>query len=839
MKGLSFKVLTIFFIFTFFLPIAQLSTSYVFATTKEAVNDTDVEKFKINNLDFLCPEEERHLSQEMPEMLQEFSFVAKTFRTTTNQPVLIKFTSTIATTDVLVRVPEYGQILNSEFSKDEHIHHSHGEYWLLKTPIPQTTFELAVLFEQSGSYFLTVGHDADHFYLEVKDEPETLEQPIFEKDYLEESELERVVEEIPEVLQPEVAKEENISIPASIIAEEELRIYEETLDPETRSTSNVNNWSQFRSAWNNSGTSIIIMTNSITYSGSLLGSNLNARNSSIVIQNARQWRLDFSGSNNNLVMNGNNKLTVHNVSLFGGSLHLGHIRHLGSGVVEASKISSPGFGSVNSTVIEAQNIVLNDDFHLVSSSNSSISLVRNGTLIINNPSERSIIGTGGGGQKPITSTASSRIIINDVNRMTMGTMGHSITPRSSWSKVNVTLTGVNGAQVLSSSSDQEDFEERYTQLFNETWYNALIFNGTDAEFVPPIQIGTVKATYTDTKGNTLAPSEVLTGTVGELYSTQAKELEYWSLSEVPSNANGIFTRELITVDYIYERIHKLSFQTNPSTGGSPIAEKKSLISQEETVIHAKPNEGYRFEVWEIIDGDGANINNITSETTVFVMGNSDVVIQAVYVEEPKTTVPVNPTDPLAPEIEVNPENKPDLPEDQGPLSIDFISAFSFGTQAISVNEQIYFGKTQRLLNGDGTLNETEERPNYIQISDRRPENERHGWQLAVTQKEQFRGEEDQELFGASLSLLNQQIITAQGGTAPELQSVPCVLLIPGNRRTLLKATENDGTGTWIYRFGDADTQGESVSLTVPKGSTPESTTYSATLVWELSAVPEK
>jgi hypothetical protein len=210
--------------------------------------------------------------------------------------------------------------------------------------------------------------------------------------------------------------------------------------------------------------------------------------------------------------------------------------------------------------------------------------------------------------------------------------------------------------------------------------------------------------------------------------------------------------------------------------------------------------------------------------------------------EPATTLivgdlgPVSPVDPLDPEVEVNPENTPELPEDQGQLSIDFVSAFNFGSQAISVHDQTYYAKPQRLLNEDGTVNESEERPNYVQISDRRSENERNGWTLAVTQKEQFKGAENQVLNGASLSLSNQQVITAQGGTAPGLQSVPSTL-VPGNRRTLLQAQGNEGTGTWIYRFGDGETAGESVALDVPRGANPEATTYSTTLIWELSAVP--
>ncbi|MEQ6207831.1 WxL domain-containing protein, partial [Enterococcus mundtii] len=197
----------------------------------------------------------------------------------------------------------------------------------------------------------------------------------------------------------------------------------------------------------------------------------------------------------------------------------------------------------------------------------------------------------------------------------------------------------------------------------------------------------------------------------------------------------------------------------------------------------------------------------------------------------------DPVDPLNPEIEVDPENKPDLPGDQGLLSIDFVSFFNFGSQTISIHDQTYYAQAQRLLNEDGTVNENEVRPNYVQISDRRPESERNGWELSVTQQEQFKGKENQVLNGAIISLSNQQVVTAQGGSVPGLQSVPCDL-VPGNRRTLIKAQGNEGMGTWIYRFGNEETADKSIALNVPRGANPEVTRYSTTLIWELSAVPD-
>ncbi|MFZ4854486.1 WxL domain-containing protein [Enterococcus entomosocium] len=197
-----------------------------------------------------------------------------------------------------------------------------------------------------------------------------------------------------------------------------------------------------------------------------------------------------------------------------------------------------------------------------------------------------------------------------------------------------------------------------------------------------------------------------------------------------------------------------------------------------------------------------------------------------------------PVDPLDPEIEVNPENKPELPENQGLLSIDFISSFNFGSQPISVHDQTYYAQPQRLLDEDGTVNEMEERPNYVQISDRRSATERNGWQLSVTQTKQFEGLKNQQLTGASITFSNQQLVTAQGGDTPSLQTANPLTLVPGNKRALIRAEDTEGTGTWIYRFGDEHTARESVTLNVPKGSNPEATSYSTTLIWELNAIPD-
>lgn len=193
-----------------------------------------------------------------------------------------------------------------------------------------------------------------------------------------------------------------------------------------------------------------------------------------------------------------------------------------------------------------------------------------------------------------------------------------------------------------------------------------------------------------------------------------------------------------------------------------------------------------------------------------------------------------PIDPLNPEIDANPENKPEIPSGQGNLRIDFASQFNFASQKISLKDETYFSTPQKLLNEAGEVTETD-RPNFIQITDNRSDMD--GWQLSVTQTEQFKTEDAKELSGAQLGFYNQEIIASHEGKAPEIISEDQIYLIPGNRKLLLEAKGDEGKGTWVYRFGNGDTSGESVQLEVPKEALPNAASYTTTFKWELSAVP--
>lgn len=244
-------------------------------------------------------------------------------------------------------------------------------------------------------------------------------------------------------------------------------------------------------------------------------------------------------------------------------------------------------------------------------------------------------------------------------------------------------------------------------------------------------------------------------------------------------------------------------------------------------------------------GDTFNIEPILIEHYEFRSVQDDLGLQHTFTREKKKiylvyecVLSTSPKDPLNPSVDIEPENKPELPQNQGLLSIDFVSQFDFGKQMISAQDKYYYAKPQRLLDTYGTIIDGEERPNYVQVSDRRSGSDRNGWTLSVTQRYQFINFYKHELIGARISLNNQQFASIKDNDSPTLSNPSGVTLVPGQKTTLVTAKNQEGAGTWIYRFGDEKSAGESIVLEVPRSATPDSTAYETRLTWELSAVPE-
>ncbi|MBC1517147.1 MucBP domain-containing protein, partial [Listeria immobilis] len=69
----------------------------------------------------------------------------------------------------------------------------------------------------------------------------------------------------------------------------------------------------------------------------------------------------------------------------------------------------------------------------------------------------------------------------------------------------------------------------------------------------PIAGQDVTVRYVDGAGNELAPTDILSGNVGDTYTSTAKDIEGWLLETTPENATGTFSDTAQTVTYVYEK----------------------------------------------------------------------------------------------------------------------------------------------------------------------------------------------------------------------------------------------------------------------------------------------
>ncbi len=106
----------------------------------------------------------------------------------------------------------------------------------------------------------------------------------------------------------------------------------------------------------------------------------------------------------------------------------------------------------------------------------------------------------------------------------------------------------------------------------------------------------VTVNYIDTDGKTIAPTETLSGNVGENYTTTAKTIDGYSLTTTPANANGTFSTNPQTVTYTYTKdpIAQPVTVNYIDTDGKTIAPSETLtgnISENYTTT-AKTIDGY-------------------------------------------------------------------------------------------------------------------------------------------------------------------------------------------------------------------------------------------------------
>ncbi|WP_430612562.1 WxL domain-containing protein [Enterococcus sp. DIV0876] len=201
-------------------------------------------------------------------------------------------------------------------------------------------------------------------------------------------------------------------------------------------------------------------------------------------------------------------------------------------------------------------------------------------------------------------------------------------------------------------------------------------------------------------------------------------------------------------------------------------------------------------------------------------GIFDVENEVIYTYVPDNVVPL---DPLDPEVEFFPDGHQQMAKTEL-VTIDFLSQFAFGKQAYSLFDTTFYAQLQGGTDAAGQPDA--QRPNYIQISDRRLPQDQGGWRLTVRQASNFRHTTvDHELTGAQLSLQNGTIIAPGNATPPGM--FRSTVNINQAATTLITADAGEGQGTWLYRIGDNTTGAESVHLDLGQ-KIPREGVYTAT-----------
>ncbi|CAD5903090.1 WxL domain-containing protein [Carnobacterium maltaromaticum] len=176
------------------------------------------------------------------------------------------------------------------------------------------------------------------------------------------------------------------------------------------------------------------------------------------------------------------------------------------------------------------------------------------------------------------------------------------------------------------------------------------------------------------------------------------------------------------------------------------------------------------------------------------------------------TPPVDPTDPDI--VDPDPENPGT--GNYGPLSIDFVSNLNFATVEIKGVETSYYA--------------TNKNP-HIQVTDTRGTDE--GWRLTA-QMSKFLAEDDSELIGSTLSLLNGDIRTQSNNiSAPPVGNKGINLIPDGDVIEVMSAAAESGRGTWVQVFAGAT----DAALIVPGGAALAKT-YTSTIDWQLANTPD-
>ena len=157
----------------------------------------------------------------------------------------------------------------------------------------------------------------------------------------------------------------------------------------------------------------------------------------------------------------------------------------------------------------------------------------------------------------------------------------------------------------------KEINNKSTSNFNDT--DVLSSNTVQTNIYYPVIVN-----YIDEQGNKLAESSTNDYFVGDNYSTNAKTISNYVLTETPSNANGTVINSAITVDYIYRLKDANVIVNYIDTEGNPLADSDTINGK---VFDEYTTESKTFNGYELI----AIPENATGEMT-----EDEIVVNYIY-----------------------------------------------------------------------------------------------------------------------------------------------------------------------------------------------------------------
>ncbi|MGO3731864.1 MAG: WxL domain-containing protein [Vagococcus sp.] len=177
---------------------------------------------------------------------------------------------------------------------------------------------------------------------------------------------------------------------------------------------------------------------------------------------------------------------------------------------------------------------------------------------------------------------------------------------------------------------------------------------------------------------------------------------------------------------------------------------------------------------------------------------------------------------LTPDTEKTDPKLPNEPDDgatgqAGPLSLDNVIQFDFGTTTVKAVEDI------KDLASDTMQN--------VQVTDKRGTGA--GWSLQVSQTDLKNG--GKILTGATIMMGEGTVVNAVDAIIegkPELTK----LELTSTPNMMLNAKAEKGMGTWIAKFNETRETGKQIELKIPAGA-HHIGEYKGTVIWTLNDTP--